>query len=52
MDRKPFDQLTDDEQNALMDEWIRDARANPIHVVMPAETSREGYYHAKPDPIA
>lgn len=52
MQRKPFDQMTDDEQNALIDQWIAEAKANPVQVVMPAETAREGYYHAKPDPIA
>ncbi|CAJ0862406.1 hypothetical protein R77567_01645 [Ralstonia sp. LMG 32965] len=52
MQCKPFDQMTDDEQNALMDQWIAEAKANPVRVVMPAETAREGYYHVKPDPIA
>lgn len=52
MERKPFDQMTDAEQNALMDEWICEARRNPVHVVMPSETTREGYYHVAPDPIA
>ncbi|WP_425952993.1 hypothetical protein [Ralstonia pseudosolanacearum] len=52
MERKPFDQMTDDEQNALMDEWIRDARRHPVSVIMPKETEREGYYHVAPDPVA
>ncbi|MGN6661598.1 MAG: hypothetical protein ACTHKN_21645 [Achromobacter mucicolens] len=47
-----LEQMTDDEQNMLMDYFIREANANPVQVVMPAETAREGYYHAKPDPIA
>ncbi|WP_199028808.1 hypothetical protein [Ralstonia sp. ASV6] len=52
MDRKPFDQMSEDEQNAIMDEWIREANSKPFSVVMPAETLREGYYHTGPDPIA
>lgn len=52
LERKPFDQLTDAEQNALMDEWIRESKANPVHVIMPRETSREGYYHVRPGLIA
>jgi len=49
---KPFDQMTDDEQNALMDEWIREAVANPVRAVFPDEMRREGYYHVKPDSVA
>ncbi|WP_186214771.1 hypothetical protein [Burkholderia gladioli] len=52
MEQKPFDQMTNAEQNALVDEWIRESKANPVHVVMPREASREGYYHVRPDPIA
>lgn len=48
-DHKPFDEWTDDEQNALMDQWIREAVANPVCVVMPAETHQEGYYHRNPN---
>ena len=49
---KPFDQMSDAEQNALMDQWIREAVAKQLRVVMPTETLREGYYHAKPDTVA
>lgn len=49
MERKPFDQMTDAEQNELMDEWIRKANANPVCVTTPAEVQREGHYHASPD---
>ncbi|MGF6782539.1 hypothetical protein [Paraburkholderia sp. GAS334] len=52
MERKPFDAMTDNEQNALMDEWISDARHKSVSVVLPEETMREGYYHVAPEPLA
>ena len=58
---KTFDEMTWEEQNAAVDALEREERARiadarargiAVGVVMPAETAREGYYHAKPDPIA
>ncbi|WP_172417144.1 hypothetical protein [Pandoraea apista] len=49
MDRKPFDQMTDAEQDARVDEWIREAKARDVRVGLPPETRHEGYYHVSPD---
>ncbi len=46
---KTFDEMTYEEQNAVMEiEWAKERAKPPVVVTMPAETTREGYYHESP----